>query len=798
MTTLATAQAKKQREGNQAVHAMSSQGVKAGEGLGADVVSLQRRVGNNTVNNLIDSLGRDTNQSQRKLAQGNSLIDSMPLDEAIKNIPNIPPDQALLVLKRYQQFIIRRITTGEGRIRDAQSLRAESFSNYLIGGTIEAFGGTSLPSDNWIEPWQRINAAYNTLSKRQAKESLVILNTAAEATNQHWEQLNTYLDQTEKGADRSIFALQALQAAGAVAATALTGGGATAIVVGAGYGAAQNVVGQATAVSIGIQSEIDWAGVAFDTLFGLVTGKLGGSLGNKVLKKLMGDPKVASLGRRVASEVVSDLVSGRLSSILQTTARSLFDQLRGKKNLTVEQFLELLADQLLDPKAMLLDAIMGRAFKIAHRPSSKIPEKVLTKSRATITEPTAKSTVHPAVEPTTAKLPIESVHTAEPVLTKAIESAAPEVPVAKPIEPVPLKPVEAATTPEPLSHKAGSPEIGHPAPAKDTTLLRELSPTPVVQESTPSSRTKEASIHPSSDPLRDSGLELDLSGNREGWNKHIDEYQIVETAKVSAEAKTAERAAARKTSELPLPSGAKAMVGDVSKTDKIPAPSLTATDEAAAMHKEIDTAFDKLGAGKGKGGTTGKFDPAKDPYAGPGVRVPIDKEGNPAKVLDVGAGSKPTDLGLPPEFDLVAIERSDINKSVHIDHVFDATKTPPLALLGKMDALVINNPRGYTPNIEELGKALQPNGRIIVQGRARIGLASLKNTKGFNPNFQALVDNPAPTGFKKIIEIDEGGLPPSPANTSADILGGPFYKTEGDQRVWPNARVIFVKSIINQ
>ena len=177
-----------------------------------------------------------------------------------------------------------------------------------------------------------------------------------------------------------------------------------------------------------------------------------------------------------------------------------------------------------------------------------------------------------------------------------------------------------------------------------------------------------------------------------------------------------------------------------------------ATTGDAAMDQEIDAAFDKLEAGKGAGTSTGKFDPARDPHAGPGVRIPVDKEGKPAEVLDVGAGSTPTDLGLAPEKDLVAIERSDYQKTgAHINHVFDARKTPPPHLLGKMDALLINNPRGFIPNIEELGKALKLNGRIIVQGRARIGPASTKNVRGFNPDFQALVDRPAPPGTRKLL-----------------------------------------------
>lgn len=395
--------------------------------------------------------GNPTNNIQMLPASVDNSIASMPLEEAIKSLPNIPPDQTLLVLKRYQQFIIRRITSGEGRIRDLMSLRAESFSNYLIGGTIEVFGGTSLPSNDWAEAWQHVNAAYSTLSKQQVKKSLDSLNFAADATNRQWEQLNKYLDQTEKGADRSIFALQVMQAAGAVAATALTGGGATAIVVGAGYGAAQNLAGQATAVSIGIQSKIDWGGLAFDTLFGVLTGALGGKLGNTILKKLMGNKAVASLGRRVVSEVVSDLVSGRLSSILQTTARSLFDQLRGKENLTIEQFLELLADQLMDPKAMFLDAIMGRASKMAHKSSSKTSGKAASKSSASVSEPPTKTPVHepirsPTGEPTVAK-PMEPVQTVEPVLTKAAKSTILEVPVANATEPGAPKPAEIVKTP---------------------------------------------------------------------------------------------------------------------------------------------------------------------------------------------------------------------------------------------------------------------------------------------------------------------------------------------------------------
>ncbi|HEX8109148.1 MAG TPA: DNA/RNA non-specific endonuclease [Kofleriaceae bacterium] len=361
---------------------------------------------------------------------------TLPLEQALRRLPALPQNDALGVLKRFQRAIAIRISTGERRIQLAMSQRAESFGSYLIGGTIEVFGLTSLPSEQWEEAWKPLNAAYATIAGREVKASLDLLLAAAAATNRYWEQLNAHLEKTDQGADRSIFALQALEAAGAVAASLLTGGGAAGILVGAGYAGTQNLVGQATSMSIGIQDKIDWAGLAFDTVFGAITGVLGGKLGNVVLKRLVGNPAVASVSRRLLAEVVSDLISGRLSSILQTTAHTLFDQLRGREALTMEQFIGHLSDELMDPKAMFLDAILGRAAKLAHASSAR------------------------------------------PGAPAAHEAAAPREPA-------------------PAAH-----EIPPPAP-----------------------------LH-AQEP---GGLELDLSGSREGWNKHVEEYQARDEAKLRAE-----------------------------------------------------------------------------------------------------------------------------------------------------------------------------------------------------------------------------------------------------------------------
>lgn len=169
----------------------------------------------------------------------------------------------------------------------------------------------------------------------------------------------------------------------------------------------------------------------------------------------------------------------------------------------------------------------------------------------------------------------------------------------------------------------------------------------------------------------------------------------------------------------------------------------------------------------------------------PGVRVPVNKAGTPAQVLEVGAGPKPTELGLPPDAKLVEVTSSDINPTRPGVGKLDATKPVPPEMQGAYDAVIINNPRRYVPNIEDLGKALKPGGRIIIQGKGEV----FPGMRGINPDFQKILEMPAPPGYRKIID-----LPPSPTSGSPQqILGGPFFRTTGEPVGWPNGRVIFEK-----
>ena len=125
--------------------------------------------------------------------------------------------------------------------------------------------------------------------------------------------------------------------------------------------------------------------------------------------------------------------------------------------------------------------------------------------------------------------------------------------------------------------------------------------------------------------------------------------------------------------------------------------------EVEGLSGEIDKAFADL-----EGGNIPQGDPA--------VRVQVRKGGRAAQVGDIGAGPKKVDLGIPPERELVAVERMDKSAAGSPDQILDASGPFPPKLYGKYDTLIINNPYKYAPNIAELSKGLTSNGKIILQG----------------------------------------------------------------------------------
>lgn len=191
-----------------------------------------------------------------------------------------------------------------------------------------------------------------------------------------------------------------------------------------------------------------------------------------------------------------------------------------------------------------------------------------------------------------------------------------------------------------------------------------------------------------------------------------------------------------------------------------------ATTGDPALDAEIDRAFSTLEKGNVPGGAAADS-PTQSEL---GVRVPVKKSGEPAEVLEVGAGPKKVDLGVPPEKELVAVTRSDISTAGKPDLVLDATGPIPPNLHGKFTTMIINNPYGYAPNIAELSKGLAPGGKIIIQGNWEA-----------NKFFRQMAKIDLPKGLTRTVERDVTALGKGFSYTDPSRVGTPI----------PNSRITF-------
>ena len=251
----------------------------------------------------------------------------------------ILPD-ALRVLRRFADRISAHLEGGYEGHRYLQEIHEDQF---IVAGVSDLFGGRSFPSlFIWAVPRARLQNARRLIADGDVARATTQLQQAASETRDAERRVIEYREGSIEGAERAIFALQVLEVAGAAAATVVTGGTGGALYVGA-----QRFAGEATSVALGLQDEIDWGGIAFDTLFALVAGRFGGQLGGKI---------AARLGGTVAARVISSVIVGRASGIAHSVAREVFDAARGRTELTLDGFMDRLATQL-SARAIFLDLV---------------------------------------------------------------------------------------------------------------------------------------------------------------------------------------------------------------------------------------------------------------------------------------------------------------------------------------------------------------------------------------------------------------------------------------------------------
>jgi len=174
--------------------------------------------------------------------------------------------------------------------------------------------------------------------------------------------VRAYFGDVETGAGRAVTGLKVVKTGSAVVVTVGTGG-AAGLAVGGGYSAAQSFAQQASEVHYGLRDRIDWGEIAFDGITGVLSGYLGGKLGNLIVGKLLGRAATAGFGRKALTLAVGDYIAGRGGSTFQISARAVYDLARGK-DVTWEQFLDQLADEITDPRKAAFDIIMGRANRL--------------------------------------------------------------------------------------------------------------------------------------------------------------------------------------------------------------------------------------------------------------------------------------------------------------------------------------------------------------------------------------------------------------------------------------------------
>ncbi|MBX3155580.1 MAG: DUF4157 domain-containing protein [Deltaproteobacteria bacterium] len=281
-------------------------------------------------------------------------------------------DEARRVLVRFSGRIHASI---EGGMEGHRALVELDRDQWIVSGVSKVLGGRRLPAMSIWAPAQVLLAMGRTqLDTGDLAGAMRVLGEAAKQASAANRAVYEYREGTIAGAERAVVGLEVLKVAGSVAASIAWGPGGGAL-----YAGAQRLAGETSSVALGLQSSIDWGGVAFDTLLSLGLGKLFGNLGAKLASKVA--PRlvavlVQKLGGKISEKLaetvvvqglsfVRSMLAGRLSATATAVARELFDGLRGRTQLTVDGFLERLAEAW-SLNAILFDAIVHVASAGLH------------------------------------------------------------------------------------------------------------------------------------------------------------------------------------------------------------------------------------------------------------------------------------------------------------------------------------------------------------------------------------------------------------------------------------------------
>lgn len=269
---------------------------------------------------------------------------------------------ALVALRNSYRFLRGQIEAGAESHDDYRRMRDH---HWFTGGVSDLLSGARMPSlDIWLTPAYWIRQAHAALIARNVPAAFRTLAQAQHHLRQCQRRIYEYREGTISGAERAVYGLEIVRDVSAITvgviATVVTGG-ATATVIGVGYAGVQQVAQQGTEVSLGLRDRIDWAGIAFDALIGLIIGRFMGRLGNRFAARFLQNPAVAHWGRVAVVRAFQYIViQGRGQAIFQRIARNIYDHARGSREaMTVDQLIDAIVRDLSDPRNYFYDLLSG-------------------------------------------------------------------------------------------------------------------------------------------------------------------------------------------------------------------------------------------------------------------------------------------------------------------------------------------------------------------------------------------------------------------------------------------------------
>jgi len=406
-------------------------------------------------------------------------------------------EEVLRVLRNQYRGLKIEIDSDEKRHKAHKKIREE---HYIVGSISDLFGRVTLPSlDIWEQPKRRLAEFVTALHDRNIERALAARQEAIKAWKNSHKDLYKYITGTIEGAERAVTGLEITRDVSfATVGTLATGGFglAAGTAVSVGVTATGAIAQQTQEIRLGLRERIDWASIAFEALFEIVTAKIPG-LGDKVVKRLLNVPGVPSLGRRAIARLtseVTDILQEKVMGVVSTVTKEVFNNLRGAKEaMSASQVLDAIARQLLDPKQAIRGYLIRKTAGHARRLAAPLPRTRREARARREAEASARREMEAGAPPTR-----EPTKATEMPAAPEPTSVAPEAPTPSPVT-RPMKRPEPVGGAGPLVREV--PKVPSPEPTRRPTETK-AGLTRHPSETEPTRRPPKAEEAPETTPVK--------------------------------------------------------------------------------------------------------------------------------------------------------------------------------------------------------------------------------------------------------------------------------------------------------